>query len=112
MYNDDRSYQKSFLIDMDGVINKGRSLIPGAKEFVETLQMEDFKFLFLTNNSYYTANELKNRLDEIGVSVAIEGDIAVVGAWQPGINPGKEYVFEKGGASWSNMTQTAIALFR
>ena len=69
MFNDDRSYKKSFLIDMDGVINKGRKLIPGAKEFVETLKMEDFKFLFLTNNSYYTAADLKKRLDDIGIPV-------------------------------------------
>ena len=28
------TYDKSFIIDMDGVIYKGRSLIPGAIEFV------------------------------------------------------------------------------
>lgn len=69
MQNDDRSYHKSFLIDMDGVINRGKSLIPGAKKFVDILKLEDFKFLFLTNNSYYTAEELRKRMENIGINV-------------------------------------------
>src|SRR4030042_3977683 len=65
----DRSYSKAFIIDMDGVINKGSSLIPGAMEFVDRLQKGDFPFLFLTNNSYHTPLELKKRLSKIGIDV-------------------------------------------
>lgn len=64
-----RSYDKAFLIDMDGVINKGRSLIPGSREFVERLQIANIKFLFLTNNSYYTPMQLNRHLCELGIDV-------------------------------------------
>ncbi|HOW84204.1 MAG TPA: HAD-IIA family hydrolase [Spirochaetota bacterium] len=68
----DRGYEKAFIIDMDGVINKGSSLIPGAREFVDRLQRGSFKYLFLTNNSYHTPGELKARLAKIGIDVEEE----------------------------------------
>lgn len=65
----DESYKKAFLIDMDGVINHGSRLIPGAGEFVERLKKNRFPFLFITNNSYYTPRELKGRMAAIGIEV-------------------------------------------
>jgi NagD protein len=64
-----RSYDKAFLIDMDGVITKGASLIPGAKEFVASLKKAEHKFLFLTNNSYYTPHMLNANLCGLGIDV-------------------------------------------
>lgn len=64
---DDLSNQKAFFIDMDGVINKGNSLIPGAREFVDRLKSGNHKFLFITNNSYYTAMDLRDRLAAMGI---------------------------------------------
>lgn len=66
------SYQKAFLIDMDGVIVKGRHLIPGALEFVDRLQTGAYPFLFLTNNSYHTPDQLRERLLNIGINVGVE----------------------------------------
>ena len=66
---DNRSYKKSFIIDMDGVIYNGPNLIDGAKEFVNRLTHGNYEFLFLTNNSYHTQLELKNRLYELGIDV-------------------------------------------
>ncbi len=66
---DDLSNQKAFFIDMDGVINKGNTLIPGAREFVDRLKRGNHKYLFITNNSYYTAAELRERLSSIGIDV-------------------------------------------
>ena len=63
------TYKKSFLIDMDGVINKGKSVIPGAAEFVGRLKKGHFPFLFLTNNSYYTPAELRERMLKLGIEV-------------------------------------------
>jgi NagD protein len=37
------TYDKAFIIDMDGVINTGRSLIPGATAFVEKLKKFKYK---------------------------------------------------------------------
>ncbi|MFZ2631652.1 MAG: HAD-IIA family hydrolase [Desulfosalsimonadaceae bacterium] len=69
MMQDKRSYQKSFIMDMDGVVYTGSKLIPGAKEFVDRLVRGDYKFLFLTNNSYYTRLELRDRLLKMGIEV-------------------------------------------
>jgi NagD protein len=66
------SYDKAFIIDMDGVINNGKSLITGANKFVERLKDGEFRFLFLTNNSYYTPEGLQDRLSRIGISVGKE----------------------------------------
>lgn len=69
---DDLSNQKAFFIDMDGVINKGDSLIPGAADFVEKLKAGNYKFLFITNNSYFTPEELRDRLSAMGIDVGVE----------------------------------------
>lgn len=69
---DELSNQKAFFIDMDGVINKGFTLIPGAKDFVEKLIKRKHRFLFITNNSYFTAIELRNKLAEMGIEVEPE----------------------------------------
>ncbi|HPP96208.1 MAG TPA: HAD-IIA family hydrolase [Spirochaetota bacterium] len=69
---DDLSNQKAFFIDMDGVINKGFTLIPGAKEFVEKLKKGRYRFLFLTNNSYFTPGELRKKLLDMGIEVEVD----------------------------------------
>ena len=40
-----------FVFDMDGTINLGNTLIPGALELIEELRTRDIKFFFFTNNS-------------------------------------------------------------
>mgnify|MGYP001168709699 FL=1 len=67
--SENRSYDKAFLIDMDGVINRGSSLIPGSLQFVDRLQRANHKFLFLTNNSYYTPEQLNRNLCNLGIEV-------------------------------------------
>lgn len=61
--------KKGFICDMDGVIYKGDRLLPGVKDFVEWLQKEDKKFLFLTNSSGKTPNELQKKLYRMGLDV-------------------------------------------
>ena len=55
------------LIDMDGVIYRENQLIPGASEFVDALLAAGTPFLFLTNNSAPTAEDLSVRLRHLGV---------------------------------------------
>ena len=43
--------KKAFICDMDGVIYHGNNLLPGVHDFVEWLQKEEKKYLFLTNSS-------------------------------------------------------------
>ena len=63
---------KNYLMDMDGVILRGTTLIPGAAEFVEHLRAQDLPFLILTNNSLYTPRDLHVRLSYMGLHVQPE----------------------------------------
>lgn len=56
-----------YLIDMDGVIYRENHLIPGAAEFVQALLSNGTPFLFLTNNSAPTPEDLAVRLKHLGV---------------------------------------------
>lgn len=56
-----------YLIDMDGVIYRENHLIPGAKEFVEALILSGSPFIFLTNNSAPTPEDLSVRLGHLGI---------------------------------------------
>jgi NagD protein len=64
--------KKGFLCDMDGVIYHGNRLLDGVKEFVDWLNRENKKYLFLTNSSEYTTQELRQKLIRLGVEVAEE----------------------------------------
>src|SRR4051794_9624994 len=57
-----------YLIDMDGVIYRETQLIAGAAEFVEALVSTGTPFLFLTNNSAPTPEDLSVRLKHLGIS--------------------------------------------
>ncbi len=56
-----------YLIDMDGVIYRENHLIPGAADFVQALVGSGTPFLFLTNNSAPTPEDLAVRLKHLGV---------------------------------------------
>jgi NagD protein len=60
---------KNYLMDMDGVILRGPTLIPGAAEFVQRLRAREIPFLILTNNSLYTQRDLQVRLSYMGLEV-------------------------------------------
>jgi len=56
-----------YLIDMDGVIYRENHLIAGADEFVRALTATGTPFLFLTNNSAPTPDDLVVRLKHLGI---------------------------------------------
>ena len=56
-----------YLIDMDGVIYRENLLIPGALEFVKALISTGSPFLFVTNNSAPTPEDLAVRLEHLGI---------------------------------------------
>jgi NagD protein len=56
-----------YLIDMDGVIYRENHLIPGAADFVQELLATGTPFLFLTNNSAPTPEDLAVRMKHLGV---------------------------------------------
>jgi NagD protein len=61
------SMKTGYLIDMDGVIYRENTLISGAAEFIQSLTVTGTPFLFLTNNSAPTPEDLAVRLKHLGV---------------------------------------------
>jgi NagD protein len=57
------------LIDMDGVIYRGGTPIPGAVDFVNSLVRYDIPFLFLTNNSQRTRLDIAIKIQRMGFKV-------------------------------------------
>ncbi|HLE16384.1 MAG TPA: HAD-IIA family hydrolase [Anaerolineales bacterium] len=63
---------KNYLIDMDGVLISGQTLIPGAEQFIEKLKARQAKFLVLTNNPLYTPKDLAHNLQRLGLDIPAE----------------------------------------
>jgi len=61
-----------WLTDMDGVLVHEARAIPGAADFIQALQDHDRRFLVLTNNSIYTARDLRARLLSSGITIPEE----------------------------------------
>lgn len=60
---------RNYLIDMDGVLVRGRTAIPGAQDFIARLRGRDAKYLVLTNNPMYTPADLAHRLQNSGLDI-------------------------------------------
>lgn len=68
----ERKTISSWLTDMDGVLMHEGVPVPGAPEFIGKLRESGKPFLVLTNNSIYTARDLRARLVRIGIDVPEE----------------------------------------
>jgi len=64
--------KKGFICDMDGVIYHGNRILVGASEFIEWLNQNDKRFLFLTNSSERSPLELRQKLLRMGLDVGQE----------------------------------------
>ena len=62
----------NYLIDMDGVLISGDTVIPGADQFVERLNASQGKYLVLTNNPVYTPKDLAHNLQKMGLDIPPE----------------------------------------
>lgn len=58
----------TYLIDLDGVVYRGNELLPGAREFIDWLSTNQKKYLFLTNNSFATGEQILTKLAHLGVA--------------------------------------------
>ncbi|MDI9547399.1 MAG: HAD-IIA family hydrolase [Chloroflexota bacterium] len=63
-----QEYQ-NYLMDMDGVLVRGRTPIPGAVEVIRRFNEEETPYLVLTNNPLYTPGDLAHRLQSEGLNV-------------------------------------------
>ncbi|MHB8961630.1 MAG: HAD-IIA family hydrolase [Saccharofermentanales bacterium] len=64
--------KKAFICDMDGVIYHGNRLLPGVEAFVEWLVKSGKEFIFLTNSSERSPQELCQKLKRLGLDVPQE----------------------------------------
>jgi NagD protein len=60
---------RCFIMDMDGVLVRGRVPIPGAQAWISRLLAASAPFLVLTNNPLYTPRDLQHRLESEGFEV-------------------------------------------
>lgn len=57
---------RAFLLDMDGTLNLGDAPLPGAADFIRTLEKLEKKYVYLTNNSSRSAKDYVNRMRGMG----------------------------------------------
>jgi NagD protein len=60
----------SWLVDLDGVLVREGTVVPGADRFLGAIRATDRRLLVLTNNSIYTPRDLSARLGSMGLEVA------------------------------------------
>jgi NagD protein len=63
------THKKNYLIDMDGVLVRGITPVPGADQFLGRLRAGGLEHLVLTNNPKYTQEDLSRRLGSIGLTI-------------------------------------------
>ncbi|WP_159887393.1 HAD-IIA family hydrolase [Paenibacillus puerhi] len=56
-----------YLLDLDGTLYHGDNPIPGAGQFVLHLRKQNYPFVFLTNNSSRTPEEVSRHLEATGI---------------------------------------------
>lgn len=61
-----------WMTDMDGVLVREGTIVPGADTLLSRLRDKDVPFLVLTNNSIHTPRDLRYRLQATGLDVPEE----------------------------------------
>lgn len=70
---------KALMIDMDGVLYRGKAALPGNAEIFRFLEKNKFKFKVVTNNATVNAAMVRTKLQAVGVDLA-EDKIMTSGA--------------------------------
>jgi NagD protein len=90
-----------WLTDMDGVLVHEGHALPGAADFIAALKRADRPFLVLTNNSIFTARDLRARLAASGIDVPEEAiwtsALATAQFLQQQVPGGRAYVIGEAG---------------
>lgn len=69
----------ALLLDMDGVLYRGRHVLPGVPQALAQLEAAGHYLCFATNNGWSSAEEISGRLRHMGLSV--RADRMVTAAW-------------------------------
>src|SRR5687767_3481720 len=65
-------HPKALLMDLDGVVCRGITPLPGAHEAIPTLQRLGIRYAFVTNNATMTPAQTANKLRDMGVDAAAD----------------------------------------
>jgi len=65
-------HYKGYLLDLDGTIYRGTEAVPGAKAFLAHLREKQIPYLFLTNNSSATSQQVAMRLRQMGIEATAD----------------------------------------
>ena len=60
---------KCFLLDMDGTFNLGNQIIEGSLDFIDVLNSQGKKFIFLTNNSSKNRSNYAAKITNLGLNI-------------------------------------------
>jgi 4-nitrophenyl phosphatase len=60
---------RCFLLDMDGTFYLGDQLLPGALDFIETIEGRGQDYIFLTNNSSRSSHRYAEKITRLGLPV-------------------------------------------
>lgn len=69
-----KSNWRAYLIDLDGTMYHGNRIIPGAAELIVNLQDNGIPYLYVTNNSSRTPEDVASHLREMGIP-AVEKEV-------------------------------------
>ncbi|MCS7458949.1 TIGR01457 family HAD-type hydrolase [Paenibacillus doosanensis] len=61
-----------FLLDLDGTLYHGDRPIPGAAEFIQWLKKQRYPYLYVTNNSSRTPEQVAEHLGKVGIEAEPE----------------------------------------
>lgn len=65
---------KTYLIDLDGTMYRGTSVIPEAITFIQKLQVHHIPYVFVTNNAMRTPKKIKAKMEAMGFGNLSEHD--------------------------------------
>ena len=69
---------RAFILDLDGCVYTGETLVPGVQAFIQELREKGRRMLFLTNNSREAGEELQAKLRRLGVVATREEILSAV----------------------------------
>ena len=69
---------RAFILDLDGCVYTGETLVPGVREFIQEVREKGRRLLFLTNNSREAGEELQAKLWRLGVAATREEILSAV----------------------------------
>lgn len=63
---------RNLILDMDGVLWRGSTAVPGLTDFIATLHRQNINFVFATNNASRTIDGYIAKFSKMGVTVSAE----------------------------------------